>query len=233
MTLSEATNLISKCTIDLLSHLSQLILRKMCFIKVIVYYIKIPLPQKYLKKQNLIKIILKILTNPFYLSFIHSFIHSFKNTFKKTIKEKYEEQILEKISNLDDSSKLFLYSKLKTDIKLEDYLKLTKIVNNRQLLTKFRTVIIHQKLNQVDTRKFPDIKDSVKLVKYQMMRFIFFLQCQINNNLRNVLINNIEKYHANFDQLDSFSQVRIILIPNQEFLSSVVDCIKQSLELRK
>jgi hypothetical protein len=51
---------------------------------------------------------------------------TFRNTFKKTIKEKYEEKILEKISNLDDSSKLFLYSKLKTDIKLEDYLKLTK-----------------------------------------------------------------------------------------------------------
>jgi hypothetical protein len=35
---------------------------------------------------------------------------TFKNTFKKTIKEKYEEKILEKISNLDVSSKLFLYS---------------------------------------------------------------------------------------------------------------------------
>ena len=56
---------------------------------------------------------MKILANPFYLSRIH---------LKKTIKEKYEE----KISNLDDSSKLFLYSKLKPDIKLEDYLKLTK-----------------------------------------------------------------------------------------------------------
>jgi hypothetical protein len=32
----------------------------------------------------------------------------------------------------------------------------------------------------------------------------FFLQCQINNNLRNVLISNIKKYHANFDQLDFF-----------------------------
>ena len=91
---------------------------------------------------------------------------------KKTIKEKYEE----KISNLDDSSKLFLYSKLKTDIKL---------------------------------------------------------QCQINNNLRNVLINNIKKYYANFDQLDFFSQIKIILIPDQECLHSVVDYIKQSLELRK
>jgi hypothetical protein len=30
-------------------------------------------------------------------------------------------------------SKLFLYSKLKTDIKLEDYLKLTQKINNRQL----------------------------------------------------------------------------------------------------
>jgi hypothetical protein len=59
----------------------------------------------------------------------------------------------------------------------------------------------------------------------------FFLQCQINNNLRNVLINNIKKYHVNFDQLDFFSQVKIILIPDQEFLPSVVDYIKQSLEL--
>ena len=33
----------------------------------------------------------------------------------------------------------FLFCSLKTDIKLEDYLKLTKIFNNRQLLTKFRT----------------------------------------------------------------------------------------------
>jgi hypothetical protein len=44
-----------------------------------------------------------------------------------------------------------------------------------------------------------------------------------NNNL-----NNIKKYHANFDQLDFFSQLKIILIPDQEFLPSVVDYIKQS-----
>jgi hypothetical protein len=80
------------------------------------------------------------------LSRIHLKIH-----LKKTIKEKYEEKILEKISNLDESSKLFLYSKLKTDIKL---------------------------------------------------------QCQINNNLRNVLINNIKNYHANFDQLDFFFPIK-------------------------
>ena len=38
----------------------------------------------------------------------------------------------------------------------------------------------------------------------------FFLQWQINNNLRNVLINNIKKYmyHANFDQLDFFFPIK-------------------------
>jgi hypothetical protein len=41
------------------------------------------------------------------------------------------------------------------------------------------------------------------------------------------------KYHANFDQLDFFSQIKIILIPDKECLPSVVDYIKQSLELRK
>ena len=76
-----------------------------------------PLPQKYLKKQNLIKNYFEDFSKPFLLV---------KDTFKKTIKEKYEEKILEKISSLSDSSKLFLYRKLKTDIKLEDYLKLTK-----------------------------------------------------------------------------------------------------------
>ena len=90
---------------------------------------------------------MKILTNPFYLSRIH---------LKKPIKEKYEE----KISNLDDSSKLLLYSKLKTDIKLGDYLKLTKKFNNRQLLTKFRT---SDHPLEIELGRY---KKLVKLVKY-------------------------------------------------------------------
>ena len=36
------------------------------------------------------------------------------------------------------NSKLFLYSKLKSDIKLEEYLKSERNFKNRQLLTKFR-----------------------------------------------------------------------------------------------
>ena len=43
-----------------------------------------------------------------------------------------------KLSLNNDSSKLFLYRKLKSDIKLEKYLKIERNFKNRQLLTKFR-----------------------------------------------------------------------------------------------
>ena len=47
---------------------------------------------------------------------------SFKSIFKKAVETKYEKLMSEKLSNLDNTSKLFLYSKLKREIKLEDYL---------------------------------------------------------------------------------------------------------------
>jgi hypothetical protein len=102
---------------------------------------------------------------------------------KKTIKEKYEEKILEKISNFDDSSKLFLHSKLKTDIKLEDYLKLTKKINNRQLLTKIRTSDHPLEIELGRCKKIPRHQRLCKTSKVLDDEIHFFLQCQINNNL--------------------------------------------------
>jgi hypothetical protein len=61
-----------------------------------------------------------------------------KNSTKRVVKEKYDQIILEKLSNLDENSKLFLYNKLKNEIKLEDYLSILKIFNSRKILTKFR-----------------------------------------------------------------------------------------------
>jgi hypothetical protein len=46
--------------------------------------------------------------------------------------------VILKLSLNDDSSKPFLYRKLKSDIKLEKYLKIERNFKNRQLLTKFR-----------------------------------------------------------------------------------------------
>jgi hypothetical protein len=41
-----------------------------------------------------------------------------KNSTKRVVKEKYDQIVLEKLSNLDENSKLFLYNKRKNEIKL-------------------------------------------------------------------------------------------------------------------
>ena len=63
---------------------------------------------------------------------------SIKKIFKKSVYEHFEKQLTEKLSLNNDSSKFFLYRKLKSDIKLEEYLKSDRNFKNRQLLTKFR-----------------------------------------------------------------------------------------------
>jgi hypothetical protein len=86
----------------------------------------------------------------------------------------------------------------------------------------------------VGIRKFQENKEFVKLAKYWMMRNIHvFLHCHINYNIRNSLIQEIENYYPDFNQLDSIAKLKIILNPSQDILSNVVDYIKQSMELRK
>ena len=63
---------------------------------------------------------------------------SLKFKFRKTVSEKYTSRTLQKLSNMNNDSKLFLYSQLKTQIKLEEYLLKETSFKNRQLLTKFR-----------------------------------------------------------------------------------------------
>jgi hypothetical protein len=63
---------------------------------------------------------------------------SLRFKFRKTVSEKYTSRTLQKLSNMNNDSKLFLYSQLKTQIKLEEYLLKETSFKNRQLLTKFR-----------------------------------------------------------------------------------------------
>ena len=65
-----------------------------------------------------------------------NFIQYTKISIKKN--QKSVDEHYEKLSLINDSSKLFLYSKLKSDIKLEEYLKSDRNFKNRQLLKKFR-----------------------------------------------------------------------------------------------
>ena len=95
-----------------------------------------------------------------------------KNSTKRVVKEKYEQIILEKLSNLDENSKLFLYNKLKNEIKLEDYLYTLKNFNSRKVLTKFRISDHKLEIEIGRYKKFQENKEFVKLAKYWMMRNI-------------------------------------------------------------
>jgi hypothetical protein len=56
----------------------------------------------------------------------------------EVVSENYTSKVQEKPSKITDSSELYLYSQLKSDIKLENYLLIENSFEKRQLLTKFR-----------------------------------------------------------------------------------------------
>ena len=149
-----------------------------------------------------------------------------KNSTKRVVKEKYDQIILEKFSNLDENLKPFLYNKLKNEIKLEDYLSTLKIFNSR---------ISHHKLEIEIGRykKVPREQRICKACKVLDDEKHLFLYCHINYNIRNRLIQEIENYYPDYNQLDSIAKLKIILNPSPDILSNVVDYIKQSMELWK
>ena len=86
--------------------------------------------------------------------------NSRKQVFKNSSTDYYEKVITNKLANFDHSSRLYLYSGLKTTFKLEEYLKQLKNFNSRQLITKFRisdhnleVELKFTKMNQYDNRQ--------------------------------------------------------------------------------
>ena len=57
----------------------------------------------------------------------------FKKEFKKVVHNNYIQKTKDKLSKLTDNSKLYLYSKIKHDIVLEEYLIQEENFKNRQL----------------------------------------------------------------------------------------------------
>ena len=155
-----------------------------------------------------------------------------KNQNKNVIKEYYDKLILDKISKFDNSSKLHLYSKLKTEIGLPEYLK-TQNFNSRKILTKFRISDHNLEVEIGRYQRIPRDQRKCKICKMLDDESHFLFHCQINNNLRQTFLNKILTVHPDFNQLDSLKKIQLILNPDMTVLPIVVDFLKQSLELRK
>ena len=61
-----------------------------------------------------------------------------KKRFKAELSDYYEKLITTKLHSFDESSKLFIYSKIKNTFNTEKYLLNINNFNSRQLITKFR-----------------------------------------------------------------------------------------------
>jgi hypothetical protein len=96
---------------------------------------------------------------------------SIKKIFKKSVYV-YEKQLTGKLSLNNDSSKLFLYSKLKSDIKLEEYLKSERNFKNRQLLTKFR---LSDHNLEIELGRYKNIPRNQRHCKFWMTNSTFSL----------------------------------------------------------
>ena len=113
---------------------------------------------------------------------------------------------------INGSSKLFLYSKLKSDIKLEEYLKSERSFKNRQLLTKFRSSD-HNYL-EIELGRFKNIPRNQRHCKFCKTlddEFHFFFDCKVTDNIRPSFIDFMKTN---------------ILNPDKEMLRSVCNFIK-------
>jgi hypothetical protein len=161
---------------------------------------------------------------------------SIKKIFKKSVYV-YEKQLTGKLSLNNDSSKLFLYSKLKSDIKLEEYLKSERNFKNRQLLTKFRLSDHNLEIELGRYKNIPRNQRHCKFCKTLDAEFHFFFDCKVTDNIRPSFIDFMKTKYPRFNnhlisELDSLEKLKVILNPDKESLPSVCNFIKRSLEAR-
>ena len=158
---------------------------------------------------------------------------SLKKKFKRVNFENYTSRFFDKLSSLTDSSKLLLYSKLKTEFKIEDYLLATSSFETRQLLTKFR---VSDHPLAIETGRYKNIPRENRLCTICNKiddESHFFIECVQNKTLRDHLFSKISNTFLTFTRDQPFNQLQTILNPNLELLPAIRDFIKQSLELRK
>lgn len=125
--------------------------------------------------------------------------HVLKEKFKKAIYNLYNHKIQNKLYSLTDSSKLYLYSKLKTEIKLENYLIKETNFKTRQLITKFRVSDHNLEVEIGRYKNIPREQRTCKICTKDIDdEYHFFLNCSINSNLRINLFNNIQQNNSDF-----------------------------------
>ena len=142
---------------------------------------------------------------------------------------------LEKLSSVNETSKLYIYIKIKSELKLENYLLFFSNFKMRQLSTKFR---VSDHSLEIESGRYTNITREERICKNCNLNKIgdeyhFFLKCTANHTLRNNLFNKIILNKPDFIEEIPLNKIKFLLDANSELLAEVGDLIKQSTELQK
>jgi hypothetical protein len=142
---------------------------------------------------------------------------------------------LGKLSSFNETSKLYIYSKIKSELKLENYLLFFSNFKMRQLFKKFR---VSDHSLEIESGRQKNITREEKICKNCNLNetgdeYHFFLKCTANHSLRNNLFNKIILNKPDFIEEIPLNKIQFLLNANSELLAEVGDFIKQSTVLQK
>lgn len=158
-------------------------------------------------------------------------LKSVKAYVKSEISEYYDNMANNKIKNLNEQNKLFLYKSLKTDLGKEHYLSHYDF-ETRKNIAKFRISDHFLEIEQGRYKKIPRDQRFCNYCKNQNSiddELHFFLHCDHNKIYRKILFKD---YEINFDHSEQYNLTKILSPTNFRQTQSLASFIKQSSELR-
>lgn len=158
-----------------------------------------------------------------------------KNKINKTINDSYVRKTLDKITSFNESSKFYLYSKLKHKMEPEYYLTFLNNFKIRQLFTKFR---MSDHSLKIEMGRYKNIPREERICKNCDLNEIgdehhFLHQCTSNEVLRNSLLNKININKQDFANYNKINKSIFLLNNKSELLTEIGNFLKQSTELQK
>ena len=149
------------------------------------------------------------------------------------LKEEYEKKFFEKLQSLNEKSKIFLYSRIKTKYDIDEYYLKTTF-ENRKNVTKMK---ISDHYLEVERGRYKRIKREDRICQFCDLREIddenhFFFSCSKNSVLRNNFITNIK--NANLENKYFKGDLKLeYILSISELMQLAAPFIKQSFALRK
>ena len=144
----------------------------------------------------------------------------------------FDNNLFEKLKLTNETSKIFLYSKIKTKYEIDKYISKNSF-ENRKLLCKMR---VSDHFLEIERGRYKRIQRENRICKHCNINAVedethFFLKCKINKSLRNQLekdINNICPEYFNLSETDKLQ----LILSSFDIMQLTVPFIKKSFALR-